>query len=97
MNTHHFINSDRVLKTKSDRLDCAGMRGQEELARARRALGAVALAVSLAALSVPSWAQTADDLAKQYKMETMEQALKTKESYDLYGLHFATDQSAHPG
>ena len=73
-------------------LECAAKRSSG----ARRALGAVALAVSLAALSVPSWAQTADDLAKQYKMETMEQALKTKESYDLYGLRFATDQSALP-
>ena len=63
---------------------------------ARCVLGAVALTVGLAVLGVPAWAQTADDLAKQYKMETMEQALQTKERYDLYGLHFATDQSTIP-
>ena len=54
------------------------------------------MTVGIAALSVTAWAQTEDDLAKQYKMETMEQALQTKERYDLYGLHFATDQSTIP-
>ena len=59
-------------------------------------LAAVTLTVGVAALSVPAWAQTEDDLAKQYKMETMEQALQTKEHYDLYGLRFASDQSTIP-
>ena len=59
-------------------------------------LAAVTLTVGVAALSVPAWAQTADDLAKQYKIETMEQALQTKERYDLYGLRFASDQSTIP-
>ena len=95
MNSRHFLNPERVRNTKKDRPDapaCASKRG----GASRPAMGAVALAVGLAALSVPSWAQTADDLAKQYKMETMEQALQTKERYDLYGLHFATDQSTIP-
>ena len=42
-------------------------------------LAAVALMVGIVTLSVPAWAQTADDLAKQYKIENMEQALQTKE------------------
>ncbi|MGO4831073.1 DUF2092 domain-containing protein [Rhizobiaceae sp. 2RAB30] len=56
-----------------------------------------AVAAGLVVFSAPAWAQTADDLAKQYKLETMEQALQTKEHYDLYGLHFASDQSAITG
>jgi len=65
-------------------------------------LAAVALAAA-AALSVPAWAQTrdlqgeqrtADDLAKNYSKQAMEQALQTKQRFDLYGLHFESDQSA---
>jgi outer membrane protein OmpA-like peptidoglycan-associated protein len=65
-------------------------------------LAAVALAAA-AALSVPAWAQTrdlqgeqrtADDLAKNYSKEAMEQALQTKQRFDLYGLHFESEQSA---
>jgi hypothetical protein len=59
-------------------------------------LAAVILTVGVAALSVPVFAQTADDLAKQYKIEIMETALQTKERYDLYGLRFDSDQSAVP-
>ena len=59
-------------------------------------LAAVTLTVGVAALSVPTWAQTADDLAKQYKIEAMEQALQTKERFDLYGLRFDSDQSTIP-
>ena len=76
-------------------------RGRITVGRARGMTGggltAVALTVGLAALSVPAWAQTADDLAKQYKIENMEQALQTKEHYDLYGLRFDSDQSTIPG
>ena len=63
------------------------------LATVRYLLAAVALAAA-AALSVPAWAQTADDLAKNYSKEAMEQALQTKQRFDLYGLHFESDQSA---
>ena len=59
-------------------------------------LAAVTLTVGVSALSVPAWAQTADDLAKQYKIEAMEQALQTKERFDLYGLRFDSDQSTIP-
>jgi hypothetical protein len=36
-------------------------------------------------------AQTAEELAKQYAREKMEQALQTKLSYDLYGVRFDLD------
>ena len=62
------------------------------LATVRYALAAVVLTVA-AGLSLPTWAQTADDLAKQYKKEAMEQALQTKERFDLYGLHFESDKA----
>jgi hypothetical protein len=38
-------------------------------------------------------AQTAEELAKQYGREKMEQALQTRERYDLYGVHFDLDQA----
>ena len=72
------------------------------LATVRYLLAAVALAAA-AALSAPAWAQTrdlqgeqrtADDLAKNYSKQAMEQALQTKQRFDLYGLHFESDQSA---
>ncbi len=72
------------------------------LATVRYLLVAVALAAA-AALSVPAWAQTrdlqaeqktADDLAKNYSKEEMQQALQTKQRFDLYGLHFESDQAA---
>ena len=62
----------------------------------KRMLAAVIVTVGVAGLSVPAWAQTAEDLEKQYKRETMEQALQTKETYDLYGLHFESDQPTIP-
>ena len=59
----------------------------------RYMLAAAVLTVSFAALSAPSFAQTAEDLAKQYKKEAMEQALETKQQYNLYGLHFDVDKA----
>ena len=56
-------------------------------------LMAAALTVSVAALVAPVWAQTAEDLAKEYKREAMEQALQTKQHYDLYGITFGVDSS----
>ena len=52
-----------------------------------------ALTVGVAGLNGPAWAQTADDLAKQYNIDAMEQALQTKQRFDVYGLHFDSDQS----
>ena len=66
------------------------------LANTRCLLTAAALTVAIAGLAVPAWAQTADDLAKQYNIDAMEQALQTKQSYDVYGLHFESDQSTIP-
>jgi hypothetical protein len=57
-------------------------------------LAAVALTVGLAASSAQAWAQSADGLAKEYTREAMEQALETRQTYDLYGLHFESDQAA---
>ena len=54
---------------------------------------AVALMVSVALMSTAAWPQTADELAAKYTIEAMEQALKTKQHYDLYGLHFEVDQA----
>jgi len=45
------------------------------------------------ALPALSSAQTAEDLAKKYGREVMEQALSTKDKYDLYGLHFDFDKA----
>ena len=96
MNIRNFLYPERVRQTKTDKPN-ALERASNGRRTARRALATVALTVSLAALSVPAWAQTADDLAKQYKMETMEQALQTKDRYDLYGLRFASDQATIEG
>jgi hypothetical protein len=57
-------------------------------------LSTSAIGILLLASTVPTSAQTAEDLAAQYKLEAMEQALQTRQSYDLYGLHFASDQAA---
>ena len=106
MNIHHLLKPERVRKTRKDALYTGGVSNNKRRrllattrymhGSARCVLSAVAMAVGVAVLSIPVWAQTADDLAKQYKMETMEQALQTKERYDLYGLHFASDQSTIP-
>ena len=52
----------------------------------------VALALSAAAIA-PAWSQSAEELEKQYTRENMLQALETREHYDLYGIHFDSDQS----
>jgi len=91
MKTEGLLDHGSGSKAKTRRavvLDRAPGRGL-----AQPALGIVALAVGLVVISNPSWAQTADDLAKQYKRETMQQALQTKDHYDLYGLHFASDKA----
>ena len=107
MNIRHFLNFQRVRKARKDAPDTSKKsssgRGNGNLTAARHVhdaarcvLAAVTLTVGIAVLSVTAWAQTEEDLAKQYKMETMEQALQTKERYDLYGLRFASDQSTIP-
>lgn len=68
----------------------------------RRPLGAlVVLGLSAGSLLSPmatALAQTAAEMEQQYKREAMEQALQTREQYDLYGIHFDTGKaSIQPG
>ena len=65
---------------------------------ARSVCAAAAIVAVVGATNVPAWAQNEDDLAKQYTKEAMQQALQTKEHYDLYGIHFDIDKaSIQPG
>ena len=56
-------------------------------------VAAITVAVGVAVSSLPVSAQTADELAKQYNKEAMQQALQTRQRFDLYGLHFESDQA----
>ena len=64
--------------------------------RSLKALGIVSVvAASLLSLAPASWAQTtAEEQARGYRIDQMEQALATKQSYDHYGIHFDVDQAA---
>jgi hypothetical protein len=56
----------------------------------------LALICSVALLTMagaPVRAQTAEEQERAYRRETMEQALQTRDSYDLYGLHFDSDKA----
>ena len=61
--------------------------------RARHLAAAVALSLSAVLMSTAAWPQTADELERKYTSDDMQQALQTREHYDLYGLHFDTDQA----
>lgn len=62
---------------------------------ARKLLMAGAL---VAATNVPCWSQSVADPVKQYSKESMQQALQTREQYDVHGLSFDTGQSTlQPG
>lgn len=50
---------------------------------ARKLLMAGAL---VAATNVPCWSQSVADTVKQYSKESMQQALQTREQYDVHGL-----------
>ena len=70
--------------------------------RFRKPLGTLVVlglsAGSLMSPAAPSLAQTAAELEQQYRREAMEQALQTREQYDLYGIHFDTGKaSIQPG
>lgn len=57
-----------------------------------------AVAVLSAVASTPSWAQGMDDPSTQYSKEAMQQALETRQQYDVHGLRFDTDKSTlQPG
>lgn len=66
-------NTSEAMKTTA----CAAGRGLALLA-----------SIALTLMPVRASAETAEELANQYAREKMEQALETKQSYDLYGVHF---------
>lgn len=57
-------------------------------------LATSALGVLLLSGAPPALAQTAESLAAQHALEAMQQALQTRQSYDLYGLRFASGDAA---
>src|SRR5262245_56636431 len=64
----------------------------------RTVFAAAALVVVSAASSIPVQAQTAEELEKQYSKEELQQALGTRERFELYGIHFDSDKAAiQPG
>jgi hypothetical protein len=58
-----------------------------------RTVGLVSSAALLIIANAPVRAQTADEQARSYSRAVMEQALQTKERFDLYGLHFDSDSA----
>ena len=56
-----------------------------------RTLGLIGSLALLIIAIAPVRAQTAEEQERSYRRETMEQALQTKERFDLYGLHFDSD------
>ena len=59
-----------------------------------RTLGLISSVALLIIANAPVRAQTAEEQEKGYRRETMEQALQTKERFDVYGLHFDSDKAA---
>ena len=53
----------------------------------------VSSAALLIIANAPARAQTAEEQARSYSRAVMEQALQTKERFDLYGLHFDSDSA----
>ena len=58
-----------------------------------RTLGLTSSVALLIIANAPVRAQTAEEQERSYRRETMEQALQTKERFDLYGLHFDSDKA----
>jgi outer membrane protein OmpA-like peptidoglycan-associated protein len=58
-----------------------------------RILGLISSVALLIIANGPVRAQTAEEQEKGYRLETMEQALQTKERFDLYGVHFDSDSA----
>ncbi len=57
-----------------------------------------AVVVLSAVASTPSWAQGMGGPSMEYSKEAMQQALQTREQYDVHGLRFDTDKSTlQPG
>ena len=58
-----------------------------------RTLGLISSVALLIIANAPVRAQTAEEQERSYRREVMEQALQTKERFDLYGLHFDSDKA----
>ena len=58
-----------------------------------RTLGLICSIALLIIANLPVRAQTADEQERGYRLDAMEQALKTKQHFDLYGLHFDSDKA----
>jgi hypothetical protein len=58
-----------------------------------RTLGLICSVALLIIANAPVRAQTAEEQERSYRRETMEQALQTKERFELYGLHFESDKA----
>jgi hypothetical protein len=58
-----------------------------------RKLALICSVALLTIASTPVWAQTAEEQERSYRREAMEQALQTRERYNLYGLHFDSDKA----
>jgi outer membrane protein OmpA-like peptidoglycan-associated protein len=59
-----------------------------------RTLGIISSIALLTLASAPVRAQTAEEQERNYNRQAMEQALETKERFDLYGLHFDSNKAA---
>jgi hypothetical protein len=58
-----------------------------------RTLGLISSVALLIIANAPVRAQTAEEQERSYRREAMEQALQTKDRFDLYGLHFDSDKA----
>jgi hypothetical protein len=58
-----------------------------------RTLALISSVVLLIIANAPVRAQTAEEQEHSYNLQAMEQALQTKQQFDLYGLHFDSDKA----
>jgi hypothetical protein len=56
-------------------------------------LGLICSVALLIIANLPVRAQTAEEQERSYRLDAMEQALQTKQHFDLYGLHFDSDKA----
>jgi hypothetical protein len=56
-------------------------------------LGLICSVALLTSVNAPVWAQTAEEQERSFRREAMEQALQTKQQFDLYGLHFDSNKA----
>jgi outer membrane protein OmpA-like peptidoglycan-associated protein len=58
-----------------------------------RTLGLICSVALLTIANTPVRAQTAEEQERSFRREAMEQALQTKQQFDLYGLHFDSNKA----